>query len=179
VGRHSSSEKWPFYRSVVGWFLPWVLIVAVVGTAVWVAVDAADRDGDVTPSPKTAASRSPSPSPSATASPSPGDKGGDGEGEGEDVELITENISVQVLNASSGPDAGDAMAQRLEDLGFRIAAVSTAATPYTETTVFWSHADTREVAVRLAAKFGWVALPKPDNLSADVSIHVVVGEDET
>jgi hypothetical protein len=30
----------------------------------------------------------------------------------------------------------------------------------------------------LAGRFGWVALPKPDNLSAEVSIHVVVGQDE-
>ncbi|MGH2729545.1 MAG: LytR C-terminal domain-containing protein [Actinomycetota bacterium] len=71
------------------------------------------------------------------------------------------------------------MAQRLEELGFRIATVTVAATPYSETTVFWSRADTREAAVKLAAKFGWVALPKPDNLSGEVSIHVVVGEDET
>lgn len=174
MGRHSSPDRWPFYRSVVGWFLPWVLIAAVAGTAVWIAIDAVGRDDDVTPSPRTVNSPSPTPAASPTATPSP--KGGGGRDE--DVELITEGVSVQVLNATDVSDAGDAMAQRLEDLGFEIVVVTNASTRYTETTVFWSRDDTREVAVRLAAKFGWVALPKPDNLSGEVSIHVVVGDDE-
>lgn len=180
MGRRSSPDRWPFYRSAVGWFLPWVLIAAVAGTAAWVAVDAVGRDEDVTDgAPSAAATSTPSSSPSTTPSPGgPGDGGTDTGTQDDDVELITTDVTVQVLNASSASGAGDVMAQRLGDLGFEIVVVTTASSRYTETTVFWSRADSREVAVRLASRFGWVALPKPGNLSDEVSIHVVVGEDE-
>lgn len=160
--------------------MPWVLIVAVAGTAVWVAVDAVGRDEDVTDgAPRAAATSTPSSSPPATATPGGPDAGGTGTGtQDDDVELITKDVTVQVLNASSASGAGDAMSQRLADLGFEVVVVSTASSRYTETTVFWSRLATREVAVRLAARYGWVALSKPGNLSGDVSIHVVVGEDE-
>jgi hypothetical protein len=178
VGRRSSPDRWPFYRSTVGWFLPWVLIAAVAGTAAWVAVDAVGRDEDVTDgAPNAAATSTPSPSSSTTPSPEGPGAGGTGALD-DDIELITKDVTVQVLNASSASDAGDVMAQKLGDLGFEIVVVTTASSPYTETTVFWSRADSREVAVRLASRFGWVALPKPGNLSGEVSIHVVVGEDE-
>jgi hypothetical protein len=159
----------------MGWFLPWVLIAAVAGTAAWVAVDAVGRDEDVTDgAPGAAATLTPSPSPSTTPSPDADDTGT----QDDEVELITKDVTVQVLNASSASNAGDVMAQRLADLGFEVVVVSPASGRYTETTVFWSRADSREVAVRLASRFGWVALPKPGNLSGEVSIHVVVGEDE-
>jgi hypothetical protein len=92
--------------------------------------------------------------------------------------LITEGISVQILNASGTAGAEEAMSDRLERLGFDVAAVAPASTEYPETTVFWSFEESKPAARALANRFGWVAEPKPDNLSATVDIHVVVGEDE-
>lgn len=174
MGRHSSPEKWPYYRSVLGWFLPWILIAAVAGTAVWVAVDAVG-EGELSSSPGES-----TPTANPTPTPSPTRKGGGGGGTAgaNDVTLITEGITVQVLNATEVEGAEEEMSARLERVGFDVVAVTAAATRYTETHVFWSDADSREAAVRLAARFGWVALPKPDNLSGEVSVHVVVGEDE-
>jgi len=38
--------------------------------------------------------------------------------------------------------------------------------------------EAQEAAERLAARQGWIAQPKPENLSDTVALHVVVGEDE-
>jgi hypothetical protein len=204
MGRHSSDRQFRFYRSVAGWFLPWALVAAVAVTAMWIAVDAigqedldarppagasGGRDASPSASPSPSPSSSPSPSPSARSTPRPGGGGGDNaeppEGEGENGgqprekprPLITEGVSVQVLNGTSSPTAADAMAARLQDLGFRIEVVA-GATPYDQTTVFWSSEGAGPAARRLASRFGWIAGPKPANLSADVDLHVVVGADE-
>jgi hypothetical protein len=92
--------------------------------------------------------------------------------------LITNGVSVQVLNASGTPGADRAMADRLSDLGFRIAAVVEASKLYDHTTVFWSSEDSKPAAEALAQHFGWLVQAKPANLSADVSVHVVVGKDD-
>jgi cell division septation protein DedD len=189
MGRHSSSQQWPFYRSVVSWFLPWVLIAVVSGTAVWIAVDALGG-GDLASPPLAAESESPSPSvlPSESESPTlveetpKPEKTKEPEPKKtpspEPEELITAGISVQVLNATNSPDADDAMADRLAQLGYNVVAVDSASRTYELTTVFWSSSAYQEAAERLARRFGWVAAPKPENLSSDVSIHVVVGLDE-
>ncbi|MCA1704109.1 MAG: LytR C-terminal domain-containing protein [Actinobacteria bacterium] len=188
MGQHSSPSEWHFYRSVIVWFLPWVVIAGVIGVAVWIGVDAlsgGEGSGVVvaqspTPrtTPKTEASptpeespskkptKSPRPSPKATKTPDPG------------RELITEGISVQVLNGSGVAGADEAMATKLTDLGFDVAAVQSASAAYPRTTVFWSFAESKRAAQALAARFGWVSKAKPDNLSATVDIHVVVGADE-
>lgn len=147
------------------------------------------------PSPSASPSPSVSPTPSARPTPRPGGGGGDDAGPGEgnggnggDGEnggqppdrpppLITDGVSVQVLNGTSSPTAADAMAARLQDLGFTIEVVA-GATPYDQTTVFWSSESTGPAARRLASRFGWIAGPKPANLSAAVDLHVVVGADE-
>jgi hypothetical protein len=95
-----------------------------------------------------------------------------------DVKLITEGITVQVLNATADDTADDAMADRLSELGYQVIAVEPSSASYPRTTVFWSTDASREAAQALALKFGWVAEGKPDNLSDTVSIHVVVGADE-
>lgn len=182
MGRHSSPAQWPFYRSLAGWLLPWVMIAAIVGIAVWVGV-ASMGGNDVaspalsrtkSPTPKTAPVSEPPPAPRHTHTPAP---------KPSDTpsvlpKLITNGVSVQVLNGTSVKGADDAMAQRLEGLGFRIVAVVQASKPYDETTVFWSSDASKPAAQALADHFGWVAEPKPANLSPDVSVHVVVGRDE-
>lgn len=96
----------------------------------------------------------------------------------EDAKLITEGISVQVLNGTLQPDAGEGMSTRLTELGFTVVAVEESSRAYSETTVFWSVPEAEQAARALADRFGWIAEPKPENLSPDVSLHVVVGADE-
>ena len=187
-GRHSSPDQVHFYKSVVAWFLPWVLIAVVVGTAVWIAVEAVSgategsspaaaatpapeptEEPEPTPEPETPApDKTPKPSEEPTAEPTP---------EPEEP-LITEGITVQVLNATDSAEADDRMADKLSKLGFTVVAVESASSRYDETTVFWSTEEAKEAAQRLADRFGWVAEAKPENLSTTVSLHVVVGADE-
>ncbi|MDQ4124443.1 MAG: LytR C-terminal domain-containing protein [Actinomycetota bacterium] len=187
-GRHSSPDQLHFYKSVVAWFLPWVLIAVVVGTAVWIAVEAVSgaTEGSApaaaatptteptdepkpTPQPETPeAEKTPKPSEEPTPEPTP---------EPEEP-LITEGITVQVLNATDSADADDRMADKLSKLGFTVVAVESASSRYDATTVFWSTEEAKEAAQRLADRFGWIAEAKPENLSTTVSVHVVVGADE-
>lgn len=185
MGRHSSTEQWHFYRSVAAWVLPWALLAAVIGTAVWVAIDAVGSDdiqtpvvADATPSPMAPAeaipTESPTPEQTKTRKPKPEPTKSPKQ---QKVALITEGMNVQVLNGTNVADADDRMADRLTGMGFRVDAVNPArARPLT--TVFWSSPDAEEAARRLADRFGWVAEPKPANLSATVALHVVVGADE-
>ena len=97
----------------------------------------------------------------------------------EEVPLITEGMTVQVLNGTNVPGADQTMADRLEELGFEVINVVPAAINYEETTVLWSYAESEEAAARLAERFGWQVKPKPDNLSTQVALHIVVGVDES
>ena len=191
-GRHSSPDQLHFYKSVVAWFLPWVLIAVVVGTAVWIAVEAVGGategsapaaaattpaeptdEPEPTPEPETPApEKTPEASAKPTKEPTP-------EPTPEPDPLITEGITVQVLNATDSAEADDHMADKLSKLGFTVVAVESASSRYDATTVFWSTEAAKEAAQRLADKFGWVAEAKPENLSTTVSLHVVVGADET
>lgn len=192
-GRHSSPDQLHFYKSVVAWFLPWVLIAVVVGTAVWIAVEAVSGATEDGGAPAAAATATPEPardpeptsqpetpepdeSPEATVEPTvePTKKPKD-----RPDPLITEGVTVQVLNATDSADADDAMADKLSKLGFTVVAVESASSRYDATTVFWSTDETKEAAQRLAEKFGWIAEAKPENLSTTVGLHVVVGADET
>lgn len=191
MGKHSSLNQGPFYGSLLVWLLPWVLVAGVVGVGVIVAVDALGRDeldapppaGMRSPTPrptdtslgddnseprKTAVAPSPTPEPSATPEPKP-----------TRVPLITEGVTVQVLNATSSPDAAAAMAERLEGLGFEIVAVQGASKGYEHTTVFWSYPDAKAAAEALASRFDWLVSKRPTNLSSNVAMHVIVGVDET
>ena len=196
MGRHSAPREWPFIRSLVAWLLPWLAIAFIVGLAVWVTVSTLGRP-EVDPGVGAATtSRSPTPSVSPTE---PGDQlAVSGSVDGDPVvpsprrereqrdksdqperqKLITKGITIQVLNGTSAPDAGDAMAARLTSLGFDIVAVEPSSKAYADTTVFWSHTSARAAATALAARFGWTAAPKPANLADTVDLHVVVGADE-
>jgi outer membrane biosynthesis protein TonB len=189
-GRHSSPDQLHFYKSVVAWFLPWVLIAVVVMTAVWIAVEAvsgatggsssASASATATPEPTeepepTPEPETPEPSADPSAEPTPEPTK---EPKEDEEPLITEGVTVQVLNATESADADDRMADQLSKLGFTVVAVESASSRYEATTVFWSTDASKEAAERLADKFGWVAEVKPENLSTTVSLHVVVGADE-
>ncbi|MDQ3878521.1 MAG: LytR C-terminal domain-containing protein [Actinomycetota bacterium] len=184
MGRHSSRNQLPFYRSVAGWLVPWAIIGAIVLGGVAVAVRSVSG-------------------PAGSGGPSLARADGRGHGGREPVahgtqatahetrvaaipssqpsvlsKLITNGVTVQVLNATDAPDAADRMANRLTRLGYRVFAIRRASILYDHTTVFWATAADRPAAEALASHFGWVSAPKPANLTADVSIHVVVGADE-
>jgi LytR cell envelope-related transcriptional attenuator len=179
MGRRSSPNQWPFYRSVLSWFVPWALVAVIVGIGVWIAVDALSggaSNGKPSAalaggrSPSVAARQTPQASPSATAPPSSSHTS-------KPKPLITHGITVQVLDATSDPAAGQRMATRLAHLGFQIAVVGPAASSYDHTTVYWAYPSAKPAAKALAARFGWLAAPKPANLSPQVALHVVVGAD--
>jgi LytR cell envelope-related transcriptional attenuator len=176
----------------MAWVLPWTIVAAVVGAGVWLGVSALGNEVAPRPSAGVQARSpsSPSPVPSATISasgsgavPSAGVASSRTETPApatrEPRPLITRGITVQVLNATGVTDAGQRMADRLARLGFKIVAVQTAFGLYSSTTVYWSSEATKEAAQRLAEHFGWMSGAKPDNLSSAVSVHVVVGTDET
>lgn len=187
MGRHSSPDQGHFYRSFAGWIALWAVIAAVTGVAVWFIVGAlggpeaqrpiaAERnrsDKEEMPSPKVSGARvasttaPPSPAPTATMDTEP-----------DESKLITEGISIQVLNGTADPAAADAMAERLTELGFTVVAVEESSERYPQTTVFWSTDASQDAATALAESAGWVAEAKPGNLSPEVSLHVVVGADE-
>ena len=189
MGRHSSPEQGHFYRSIIAWALPWLMIAAAVIVAVYIAVDAVGKDDEnlvpvarSTPSEQeTVAEESESP-PEETPEPEETKKDPrpkrTPEPKEDDTELITAGVTVQVLNATGASDADDRMANRLSALGYDVISIEGSSAQYPETTVFWSFPGAREAAERLANRFDWLAKEKPSNLSSTVDIHVVVGSDE-
>ena len=188
MGRHSSSNQTPFVRSFVAWISLWVAIAVITGVAVWVVVKAIGgpqpiagaETGDRTtasPTPSEDAGEdeivvaTPSPSRPPAPTPTPDETRGD-------AKLVTEGITIQVLNGTAQPAAAQDMADRLGGLGFNVVAVEESSRIYPTTTVFWSTPEARRAAQRLASRFGWAVEEKPANLSAEVSMHVVVGSDE-
>jgi hypothetical protein len=159
-----------------------LLITIVVGIGVWILVDYLGRPDIKTPT--VAASPSPSrtrvaarssptetPEPVETPTPEPTKR--------KNVRLITNGVSVQVLNGTDSPEAGESMAARLSGLGFAVITVESSSKQYRTTTVYWSFPRAREAAEALAQRFGWIADEKPGNLADTVSLHVVVGRDES
>ena len=189
MGRHSSHSQFAYYRSVVGWALPWFLVAAVFATVVWFAVDALGGDSSEKPPKVASAAETPSsdesetPAPKKSPSPSPKEEPKDEDPfepdteNNPDVKLVTEGITIQVLNGTASSLAGTDMSNELTDLGFQVVVVNDASKAYPATTVFWSTTASQEAAEKLAERFGWVAEAKPANLTDSVSLHVVVGED--
>lgn len=184
VGRHSAGNQIAFYRSAMLWFLPWVIVAIVALAAVWIAVDALGNDvrplpptkpderdavavDDPSPSESAKPEKDDDPSPSSEATKTPDE---------DEAKLITDGISVQVLNGTADAGADDRVADDLEALGYEIEAVN----PYLardKTVVYWSSADSKEAAQALAEHYDWSASAKPQDLSSEVSIHVLLGAD--
>ena len=166
------------------WFLPWFLVAIVALAAVWIAVDALGNDVRPVPptrpdeqdavavdDPSAGDSAKPQkddePTPRAEPTQTPDE---------DEPELITKGISVQVLNGTADADADDRLADDLEALGYEIEAVN----PYlsrAKTVIYWSSAASKEAAQVLAEHYDWPARAKPDDLSSEVSIHVLLGAD--
>ena len=189
MGRHSSREQAPYYQSIVGWFLPWLLVAAVAVTGVWLGVSAIGGDAASPPPPQAASKPAPADSPATQKTPAASTEPGPKETKQPEAKeepradkkaepnLITSGITVQVLNGTRLAEAGTRMAEKLESLGFEVGAINPA-NSYARTTVYWSLPSAERAAKVLAARFGWAAAPKPVNLSSAVSIHVVIGADE-
>jgi hypothetical protein len=190
MGRHSTHDQSEFLRSAFMWFLPW-LLAAVVGIgAVWIAIDAAfggngESPSEDPPNRAAAADASPTPEepPSVMASPGPEKseqpekKPDEEKKKKKDDELISKGVPIQVLNGTSSFDAGERTADELEGLGFEIVAINPwLTTP--ETVVYWASPNDEKAATLLADKYGWEAQPKPEELSSEVRLHVLIGADE-
>ena len=190
MGRHSSPGRWHYLLSVAGYALSWVVGAAVVGGALWVAVnavggDAADVTPTATPTDRATSEARATPTPSPTPTRASPEKDGDGReanddgGAGDGTEFSLAGVSAQVLNGTGGVEgAAAAMADRLAREGLEIIAIDTAYGNFSETTVYWSSAAAEKPARALAERFGWIAKPKPARLSASVDLHVIVGLDE-
>lgn len=161
--------------------------------AVWIAVDALGNEAqpesaapsddnapavvDATPSEKGGGGTDETPEPTETPEPEATETPKPEKEKEDKPELITDGISVQVLNGTSDEGLDDHWADKLEGLGFKIEAVN----PYhstPETVVYWSTDEAQEAAEALADRFGWPAEPKLEELSDQVSIHVYLGKDE-
>ena len=193
MGRHSSPNQAPFYRSFMSWFGLWVLIAAVTGVAVWIFVGAvggddarqsiaAERTVEETPDPDPTVSGlrvADESTPEPVETPEPRETRKPKRNKNEDTKLITDGVTIQVLNGTLNSGAAQAVADRLSGLGYTVVAVEESSRAYSDTTVFWSTDASREAAEALAERMGWLAQPKPANLAETVSFHVVVGADET
>ena len=196
-GRHSSNNQTAFYRSAVQWFLPWIIVGVVAIGALWIAVDALGNDAapesDASQKDNAPAAVGTSPSeepteeevdsePTETTEPDASDKDKSNKDESnkdkdDDRELITDGVSVQVLNGTNDSSLDDQWADKLDGLGFEIEVVN----PYLsaeKTVVYWSSSEFQEAAEALGERFDWPAEEKPSELSAEVSIHVYLGESE-
>ena len=185
MGRHSSPRQWRYYLSILRYALPWILVTVVGISAVWVGVGAlGDDELDPSKGPVVSKAEAPTPrgEPTTEATPVQPEETPEEakeEPEEEEAPLITEGMTVQVLNGTTVSGVDQAMADRLEGLGFQVVNVVPAAINYAETTVLWSYSESEDAAARLAERFGWEVKPKPDNLSTQVALHIVVGADET
>jgi hypothetical protein len=195
VGRHSSPERTPFIRSLGVWALPWLLIAAVLVIALVVVFDMVGEDptrpaasgGDVElvdtsnkdDSDGGPEAKQPEKDPRSEEDPDPEEKP-EKESERREKEdgpkLITDGIEVQVLNGTAAAEADDLVADRLDRLGYTVVAVSPSSRGYAQTVVFWT-GDAQRVGEVLAERFDWDVEPAPSNLSPEVHLHVVVGED--
>lgn len=187
MGRHSTGDQTSFYRSAAVWFVPWAVGGVVAIAALWIAVDAlgnespsasradANSEQDKDPAPATTES-SPTASPEDSPSPSPEESRAPKRNK-KPAELVTDGVSLQVLNGSTSEEIDDAIADQLEVLGFDVVAVN----PYTSTStsiVYWSTPEAQEAGEALADRLGWKSAFKPSELSSEVDLHVYIGEDE-
>lgn len=193
MGRHSSPDQGHFYRSFFGWIGLWAMIAAVTAIGVWLVVGfvggpvekdplAAEtrpdraEEPDTEPAPTVSGARISKGTKTRSRTPASGRPEPEHERKG--GKLITDGMTVQVLNATADGAAAEAMGDKLSGLGYSVVAIEESSRAYDETTVFWSNEASRDAAVALAERFGWVVEPKPANLADSVSFHVVVGADE-
>jgi hypothetical protein len=88
------------------------------------------------------------------------------------------DVSVQVLNAAGEDGTRARVAEgQLRDDGYRIVATNPAVRTYERTTVFYTPGAEGK-AQQIADEYGYAVVEeKPGNLSANVDVHVVVGQD--
>ena len=188
MGRRSSADLIPFYRSVIGWFLPWALIAGVVAVALVLALDAVGGPGEASPKAGDGVAESPSstlpsldkepptPPPDSTPSTEPTESG-DPSDKKPPPSNLGAGISVQILSGQGAESVAQRLERRLQALGYVIVVTSPTSGNHPRTTVHWSTPADKEDAQALADAFGWLAEQRPENLSPTVNIHVVIGAD--
>jgi hypothetical protein len=184
------NESWTQGGSLIPRWVFWA-VTAAVALASGLAIGYLGNPAASVPaSPRHVAASAESPSPAATntpgdrATPEPESSPTQSEPDkqpppGPSDDLITNGVTVQVLNASGRGKGDNTVVQRLEQLGFSVVAINPAAKIYQKTTVFWSEPSGKAAAQALAKHFHWDSGPRPQTLSKSVTTHVVVGEDES
>ncbi|MGH9196658.1 MAG: LytR C-terminal domain-containing protein [Acidimicrobiia bacterium] len=180
MGKHSAEDERAFWKSLAFFGLKWVGVVALPLLAVWGVwrlVNEPDRQVIVASETKTpAASPSGSPTPEASPtteapppeeSPAPPPQSPSPKRTGK----------VQVLNGAAVSGIGQKAADRLKEAGYEIVAVQNASRRYEKTTIFYQEGS-RPMAEEIAALFGFgIVEAAPANLSKDVPVTVVTGDD--
>ena len=105
------------------------------------------------------------------------DEEGDPEGEEEPGDIDPASIRVQVLDGGVGPEVTEAAADVVRELGYEVPVIDTASCCYSETTVLFNEGQeaAADDLVQRDERFRGTG-PNP-NLTAEVEIHVIVGED--
>jgi hypothetical protein len=184
------NESWSRGGSVIPRWFFWA-VTAAVALASGLAIGYLGNPAASLPaSPRHAPGSAQPPSPAATSTPAEGatpapestPAGSEPDQEpsaGPAGQLITDGVTVQVLNASGRGKDDNTVIQRLERLGYDVVAINPAAKIYEKTTVFWSEPSGAPAAQALAQHFHWKSGPRPQTLSKSVTTHVVVGKDES
>jgi hypothetical protein len=100
-----------------------------------------------------------------------------GQDEPLDQVLITDSITVQLLDGSGDEGAAERMSRRLRGLGLDVAFTDVAAETG-QSTVFWSSEESKKAAKTLARYLKWPARAKPISIVAPADIHVLVGTEQ-
>ncbi|MBA2318819.1 MAG: LytR C-terminal domain-containing protein [Euzebyales bacterium] len=118
--------------------------------------------------------------PTTGATPSPGitaDGGTEDPDAASPGEIDPTAVTVQVLDGGAGDERTEAAVAALQELGYEIVAVNPARCCYEETTVLFSDGN-EDLAVDLTQRDERFVTTGPNpNLTEDVDIHVVVGQD--
>lgn len=191
------------FQVAVGAVVVLFLLVALVGVAMrglggggeqqvgFAAPGAATQEGTTD---ETASGTATPSAPGETAAPSASASAQDGTGAGVTEPAATEpedpaariigdapppeDTSVQLLDGVRDEDRMAEARQVLDDFGYPVVAESRARSTYGQTTVFYVEgAGPAGLGLRARDPRFTVVEPAPDSLSADVDLHVIVGED--
>lgn len=181
MGRHSVGDERAFWKSLLLFGLKWVGVIALPALAIWGVwrlVNQPESPTNVASVTKTQPDRSPSPEPPAESAP-PADVAPPAESPPapEPAPSPKRSGKLQVLNGSATSGTGQKAADRLREVGYEIVAVQNASRRYEKTTIFYQEGS-RALADEIAALFGFgIVEAAPSNLSKQVPISVVVGDD--
>jgi hypothetical protein len=174
MGKHSAVEHEIFWRSTVLFLLKWLAVGILPVLALWGTWRLVRQPENVRVGGQVI-NRTPSPTPSPAETPQ--EMSGVPSESPQPPPEETPRGQLQVLNGSSTPGLGRSAARKLDDAGYEVVAVRTAARHYDRTTVFFQP-ESRTMADEVAGILGTTNVqPAPDTVTREVLVSVVVGDD--